>query len=79
MHCSANNQFVSIVTKLYGHTVHKLHGIVLIVFKTQRFEAAFCLHLQVKPTRLGPTDIACPYLRTMDNVQKHICIDVPSS
>jgi hypothetical protein len=27
-------------------------------------ETGFCLHLQVKPTHLGPTDRASPYLQT---------------
>jgi hypothetical protein len=28
-------------------------------------ETGFCLRLQVKPTQLGPIDIASPYLRTI--------------
>jgi hypothetical protein len=39
-------------------------------------ETGFCLRLQVKPTQLGPIDVA----RTMDNVQKYnIPTNIPSS
>jgi hypothetical protein len=39
--------------------------IVLFIFQKHNVsETRFCLHLQVKPTQLGPIDRASPYLRT---------------
>jgi hypothetical protein len=40
-------------------------SIVLFLFKTQRFGVEFCLRLQVKPTKLDPTERASPDLRNV--------------
>jgi hypothetical protein len=43
-----------------------IHSSVFILKNVS--EIGFCLRLQVEPTQLAPIN---PYLRTMDNVQKH--------
>jgi hypothetical protein len=48
---------------------------ILFLFKTRNIsETAFCLHLQVEPTKLGPVDRASPYLQTPAPTQYRIYI-----
>jgi hypothetical protein len=48
-------------------------SIFLFLFKTYNVsETGFCLHLQVEPTQLGPTDRASPYLGTAAPTQDGI-------
>jgi hypothetical protein len=36
-------------------------------------ETGFCLHVEVKPTQLGPVNRASPYLRTPAPTQVRVC------
>jgi hypothetical protein len=47
-------------------------SIFLFLFKTHVSETGFCLHLQVKPIQLGPTDRASPYLQTPAPTQDRV-------
>jgi hypothetical protein len=58
--CYTNITFLDIIY----HPVFYLKHRSIYISKHNVSETGFCLHLQVKPTQLGPIDRASPYLKT---------------
>jgi hypothetical protein len=77
--CNSSNIFLKQDIKVCGEGIliqilcFGTLSTVLFLFKTHNVsETGFCLHLQVKPTQLGPIDRASPSLRTPAPTQDRV-------